>query len=338
MRRWLQTKLHPAWFQGYRARPPYFEGWYFKLIDASEQNRYAIIPGIFFGQADSHAFVQVLDGVTGEVTYHRYPVEAFQAAADSFDVRVGPNRFTLEQIELQIESAERAVSGALHFTGLTPWPVTLISPGIMGWYAWVPQMECYHGVLSFDHQIGGTLTVDGQTVDFNSGRGYIEKDWGRSFPAAWVWMQANHFETAGTSLTASIAIIPWLGRTFPGFIIGLWHEHRLHRFATYTGARVEKLTVEDNRVGWIVRNRHHRLEIEAHRDSDFQTGVLRGPTGLDMGGRVPESLQAQISVRLSTASGNDTIFEGAGRNAGLEIVGEVQCPPPSSSSARESAG
>jgi hypothetical protein len=324
MRRWLQTKLHPAWFQGHRAQPPYFEGWYFKLIDASEQHRYAIIPGIFLGQADSHAFVQVLDGVTGEATYHRYPVDAFQAAASCFDVRVGPNSFTLEQIELQTESAERAVSGVLQFTGLTPWPVTLISPGIMGWYAWVPRMECYHGVLSFDHRIGGTLTVDGQAIDFNSGRGYIEKDWGRSFPAAWVWMQTNHFETSGTSLTASIAIIPWLGRTFPGFIIGLWHERRLYRFATYTGARVEKLITEDNGVGWIVRDRHHRLEIEAHRDSSFQTGVLRGPTGLDMGGRVPESLQARISVRLSTASDNGTIFEGTGHNAGLEIVGELQ--------------
>jgi hypothetical protein len=76
-------------------------------------------------------------------------------------------------------------------------------------------------------------------------------------------------------------------------------------------------------VDWVVRDRYHRLEIEAHRDSGFQTGVLRGPTGIDMGGRVPESLQAQISARLSTASGNDTIFEGTGRNAGLEIVGEL---------------
>ena len=23
----------------------------------------------------------------------------------------------------------------------------------MGWYAWVPFMECYHGVLSLDHTI-----------------------------------------------------------------------------------------------------------------------------------------------------------------------------------------
>jgi tocopherol cyclase len=323
MRRWLQTRLHPAWYQGYRARPPYFEGWYFKLIDPTEQHRYAVIPGIFLGQDGSHAFVQVLDGVTGETTYHEYPADAFQAAEDRFDVRVGPNRFTPEQIELQIASAERTVTGALRFAGPTPWPVTLLSPGVMGWYAWVPWMECYHGVLSFDHEIRGGLTVDGQAIDFNAGRSYIEKDWGRSFPSAWVWTQTNHFGTLGTSLTASIAVIPWLGNSFLGFIIGLWHGGRLYRFATYTGARIEELTAEENRAGWVVRDRRHRLEVDARRDCGIQAGLLRGPTGLDMGGRVPESLQAQASVRLSTTS-NDVIFEGTGRNAGLEIVGELR--------------
>ncbi|MBN1978401.1 MAG: hypothetical protein JW918_13470 [Anaerolineae bacterium] len=323
MRRWLQTRLHPAWYQGYRARPPYFEGWYFKLIDPTEHHRYAVIPGVFLGRGNSHAFVQVLDGVTGETAYHEYPLEAFRAAEDRFDVRVGPNRFTPEQIELQIASAERAVTGVLRFGGLTPWPVTLLSPGIMGWYAWVPQMECYHGVLSFDHEIQGALTVDGQAIDFSAGRGYIEKDWGRSFPAAWVWIQTNHFERPGTSLTASIAVIPWMGSSFLGFIIGLWHERRLYRFATYTGARVEKLTAAENHVGWVVRDRRYRLEIEARREVGFRTGVLRGPTGMDMGGRVPESLQAQVSLRLSTVAGDSTIFEGVGRNAGLEIVGEL---------------
>ena len=323
MRRWLQTRLNPAWYQGYRARLPYFEGWYFKLVDPTEQHRYAIIPGAFLGQdpASSHAFVQVLDGVNGRATYHQYPVEAFRAAEDAFDVHVGPNDFALERIDLHIESPERTVTGELRFADPTPWPVTLLSPGIMGWYAWVPGMECYHGVLSFDHAIYGALTVDGRTIDMTGGRGYIEKDWGRSFPAAWVWMQTNHFARPGPSLTASIAIIPWMGRSFTGFIVGLWHAGMLYRFATYTGARVERLETKENHVDWVVRDRRHRLEMHAQRT---QAAVLRGPTGLDMGGRVPESLQATVEVRLSTTSGDGTIFEDTGRNAGLEVVGELQ--------------
>ena len=53
----------------------------------------------------------------------------------------------------------------------------------MGWFAWVPRMECYHGVLGFDHAVQGHIAVDGNTLDFNDGRGYIEKDWGYAFSA-----------------------------------------------------------------------------------------------------------------------------------------------------------
>jgi tocopherol cyclase len=66
----LRTSLHPAWYQGHRRKPPYFEGWYYKIVDRSEQHRYAIIPGVFRGneKAARHAFLQVLDGMTGQAT------------------------------------------------------------------------------------------------------------------------------------------------------------------------------------------------------------------------------------------------------------------------------
>jgi len=180
--------MHPEWYHGHGKRPPFFEGWYYKLVDASGEHRYAIIPGIFLSDdpEEHHAFVQVLDGVTGRATYHRYPPLSFHAARGEFDVRVGANRFTLESIKLDIESANQVIRGEVHFDGLTPWPVTLTSPGIMGWYSWVPFMECYHGVLSLDHTLRGGFTVDGQDIDWTGGRGYIEKDWGMSFPSAWI--------------------------------------------------------------------------------------------------------------------------------------------------------
>ncbi len=106
----------------------------------------------------------------------------------------------------------------------------------MGPYSFAPFMECYHGVLSFDHDMNGTLIMNGESVNFDGGRGYIEKDWGRAFPRAWVWGQSNHFDHPGTSITISVATIPWLRTSFRGFIIGLWHDRKLYRFATYTGA------------------------------------------------------------------------------------------------------
>ena len=108
-----------------------------------------------------------------------------------------------------------------------------------------------------------------------AGRGYIEKDWGQSFPSAWVWFQSNHFETPGTSLTASVAVIPFLGGAFRGFIVGLWHERRLYRFATYTGAEIETLDIQPDHVRWVIVDKEHRLELIARRAPG---AAILGPT------------------------------------------------------------
>jgi tocopherol cyclase len=317
--------FHPERYHGHGKRPPFFEGWYYKLVDAAEQYRYAVIPGIFLSDdpQKQHAFVQVLDGVTDRMTYYRYPANAFSAARDAFDICVGPNRFTARAISLRLSSPTQSLEGDMHFEGLTPWPISLSSPGIMGWYSWVPFMETYHGVLSLDHQIRGSFTTGDQTIDWTGGRGYIEKDWGASFPSAWIWMQTNHFGQPGISLTASVAMIPWLRGAFRGFIIGLWHTGVLYRFATYTGAQIEQLHVTNERVDWIVRDRTYRLEMVA---SHAPTELLHAPSRLDMGARAPETLNASVKVRLSRnePSGYATVFEGAGRYAGLEVAGQLE--------------
>jgi tocopherol cyclase len=326
----LRGIWRPELYHGRGKRPPFFEGWYFKLVDASEQRRFAVIPGIFIGRepSSSHAFLQTLDGVTGRTAFHRYPFDTFQAAHGKFDIRIGPNKFSATRVELEIDRPEGRMRGDLRFSGGSAWPVTLISPGIMGPYAFAPFMECYHGVLSFDHEISGWLSVDGETFDFTAGRGYIEKDWGRSFPRAWIWTQSNHFDQPGVCLTASVAIVPWLNGAFPGFIAGLWNGGELWRFATYTGAVLERLDLEDTHVTFSLSGRAgpkktpHRLEIIAWR---AKGGLLHSPERVAMMQRVLESLTARLDVRLTDVSGRQErlIFEGAGRHAGLEIVGPV---------------
>lgn len=316
----LQTTLNPAWYHGHERKAPFFEGWYYKIVDASGQNRFAIIPGVFLSQ-NPHAFVQVLDGRSGAAYYHEYKQSCFWAARDRFEVHIGANRFNQTQLHLYIERPTQTIEGELHFHDTTPWPVSWQAPGVMGWYAWVPTMECYHGVLSLDHAISGSLTIDGEMVDFNGGRGYMEKDWGQSFPSAWVWLQSNHFETPGTSLTGSIAVIPWRRSSFRGFTVGLWHEEQLYRFATYTGATTASLTVTDEQVQWTLRDKRHQLQIVAQRGAQSDFGLLKGPDTMEMGKRVAESLTAVLHVQLADISGGQErlLFEGSGRCAGLEV-------------------
>jgi hypothetical protein len=305
-------------YHGFDKQPPFFEGWYYKLVSADGRHKVAIIPGVILGQ-DAHAFVQVLDGADGTTAYHTFPLPDFQADPKRFALAISGNRFDGSRLSLDIDRPEGQLAGQVQLGSLHPWPVTLLSPGIMGWYAWVPRMECYHGVLSFDHSLQGRLSLNGRQMDFSGGHGYIEKDWGQSFPAAWVWFQSNHFGSLPACITASVAMIPWVGRAFRGFIAGLWLDGRLYRFATYTGARIESLQIFDDHVDVVLRDHRHRLSLSARR---IQGGLLRGPTRLDMGQRVLETLNATVTVRLETRQGG-RIFEGEGAHTGLEVMGDL---------------
>lgn len=318
MKSFVRTTLNPAMYHGFGKEPPYFEGWYFKLINETEDQRLAIIPGVILGE-NGHAFIQILNGVSGHSTYHTFPMADFWSSKERFELRIANSYFTNDRIALDLKDEQGLASGELRFDVLKPWPVRWFSPGIMGWYAWVPRMECYHGVLSFDHQIDGEILIDNVRYDFNGGRGYIEKDWGQSFPSAWVWYQTNHFDAPGTSLTASVAIIPWLKSSFRGFIVGFWHQEVLYRFATYTGAKIEHLAIGDHAIDWVISDSKFRLEMHAQQAAG---GVLLGPTKIEMGKRVDETLSATIDVRLSHKAGT-LIYQGTGNYGGLEVNGEL---------------
>jgi len=309
-------------YHGFGKRRRFFEGWYFKCVSPAGDAVYAVIPGVSLdANGQQHAFIQILDGLKRTSTYHRYDIDEFSSARDRFDIRIGANRFSLDHISLDV-AADVPVRGELRFSDVHPWPVRAFSPGIMGWYALVPAMECYHGVLSFNHRLDGTLSVAGRDIDFTDGKGYIEKDWGRSFPKAWVWTQTNHFNEPDACLTASVARIPWLGSSFTGHIIGLWLRGRLYRFATYTGAKVSRLEVSQDEVTLTVEDRRHALEIRCRRQ---EGAFLAAPREGEMTGRIVEAMTATVDVCLSAKirGGLTRVFTDAGHLASLEVAGDI---------------
>lgn len=318
----FRNVLRPAAFHGHGRSAPFFEGWYFKFSNADASRRFAVIPGVYDARdpAQSHCFIQLFDGSRRRAHYLRYPRDAFWAHPSRFEVRVGASSFSRGGIVLDIESSDARWSGAVSFEGVVPWPVTLATPGVMGPFAWLPFLECYHGVIGLDHTVRGQLDVGGESIDMSGGRGYTEKDWGRSFPASWIWAQCNHFERPGTSLTASIAMIPNLGRVFPGYLVGLWHDGQLHQFTTYRRGAVESLEVDDAAVHWCLRNARHRLSMTFHR---APTTMLPGPTIEGMQREVHETLDARVEFSLHRRSDGRLVASGRGEHGGLEIQGEI---------------
>ncbi len=316
--RYRQRALwNPDMYHGWGRNRRYFEGWYIKLVDATEQHALAVIPGISYGiDGKNHAFIQVLDGKRCTASYHEFPIEAFVPSPKHFEVHLSNNYFSSCQVRLDLPE----LNGELHFHQPYPWPRTLGAPGIMGWYAFVPFMECYHGVVSMHHNIEGTLyNANGVATDFGGGIGYMEKDWGRSFPSAWIWMQSNHFDAdKRTSLMVSVADIPWVRSRFTGFISGFLLEDRLFRFATYTGAKLQ-VELGAQEIFVTLKQQHLVMEVLA---TQAEGAALVSPIQGNMTGKVNESIRAQLQVRLR--ENGQLLYEGVGRNAGLEVAGAVE--------------
>ena len=313
----LRALFNPELYHGRGKKKRFFEGWYFKIVNADESKAFAIIPGIAMDSiGNKQAFIQVLDGKKGTAEYIKFPSTEFLSDDRQFNVQISNNHFTKTEISLNLPT----INGNLSFKELTPWPSTWYSPGIMGPYSFAPFMECYHGILSMDHTIEGILNIQGEPIDFTGGRGYMEKDWGHSFPDAYFWMQSNHFSSPNISLKCSVANIPWMGHSFVGFIAGVAMNNRIVEFTTYNGSKLIKSHADKSKVFIVLENKKHRLEITANRD---RSTSLASPIGGLMDGKIEESMTSKIHVKLFDKKMNAVMLDDIGRSAGLEVAGQI---------------
>lgn len=333
----LRKLFYPEIFQGKYKKSKYFEGWYYKLIDETMEHAIAIIPGIAIGKnrEDAHAFIQVLYNGR-QVAYYRYPFRDFRYHRKKFAIKIGQNYFSKSRLYLKIgdesmqgntarqnhkgrDSDALKLSGSLCFRDIISLPKSLFLPGIMGPFTYIPYMECYHGIINIHHRICGKLKVEDRVVDFTGGYGYIEKDWGRSFPKSWVWVQSNHFDNRDATIMLSAARIPWLGGSFLGFLSFLRLGDELYLFATYTGAKLIRLAYVQGCLRASIRDRKYRLELWVTQAQGG--GELKAPSMGRMERTIIESIHSVIRVHLYRRSG-ELIYEGTGRNAGFELVKE----------------
>ena len=182
---------------------PYFEGWYFKCR-TKDGKTIALIPAIHkVGNGQRSASLQVI--AEAGTWWLEYPEAEFHAVRQPLRVSLGPNTFSEEGIFLQVERSGLSLHGNLRHGHLTP-----LQSDIMGPFRFISELECTHGVVSMGHRLDGTLTLNGKTLDFSGGLGYIETDRGRSFPDKYLWTQCNWVKPETTGLMLAVATIPIL--------------------------------------------------------------------------------------------------------------------------------
>jgi len=321
---WLNKIIHPLLFQGNNKRKGYFEGWYYKQISNDEKKVISFIPGISLFNNDVHCFIQYIvvsldnDNLkTIKTGYVKYPRKDFKFNNNPFMIQIGENIFTESLISIKIFDGDLHIEGTLKLGSFTPIKKSILSPNIMGCFAYIPIMECYHGIVSMNHIVNGVLKINNEEIDINNGKGYIEKDWGTSFPKKYIWIQCNSFKNKKTSIFCSIADIPFSKKSFLGFICNLLIDGKEYRFATYNNSKLKIESITSGKILILLENSKEKLRIEANLN---ETGELIAPDQGKMQKIIKEEVLGEVKIYLYNKK-NRTIYEDTSCMAGIEIVG-----------------
>lgn len=301
----------PERYHGTEKSRPYFEGWYFK--QASPQGAFAVIPGLFRGAnpSEDFAFIQVIFSSPSKSYFVRYPEETFSCDTHVFELRIAESYFSLDALRLDMK--EIGLKASLDYSGHIPLKKSMLCPSVMGPFAYLPGMQCNHGVLSLHHSVSGEVLCEERILRFDGADGYIEKDWGCAFPENWVWMQCGNAEA---SLMMAVASIPLGIVHFSGLICVLRIQEKQYRFATYNGARMLGLYEKSGLVTAEVGRGRHRLRVTARSE---QFGSLKAPVKTGMDRVIRESIDTVCDITLYRDE--QMLYSGHFEHGGLEMHG-----------------
>jgi len=301
--------------QGSTHKKEYFEGWYFKQVNLKHDVTISFIFGYSTNKLNPHSFIQIIRTNPLKTYYIHYPLNSFIAIDNGY--KIGDTFFSINELKLNIIDKDIQCVGNINFKDLSELVGNnLFMPNIMGPFSYIPNMECNHGVVSMRHSVNGEITLNNEIFKYSDDIGYIEKDWGTSFPNRYIWLQGNHFIKQESSFMLSLANIPFLRLNFEGLIASLNVGGKSYRFATYTGAFKQSLVKNESGFILTIRRGFYKLFINVHIDE--QADLVSPQNGLMMN-TIKEGLGGQITLTLYHF--DKQVWTGTSQHCGVEIEG-----------------
>lgn len=249
------------------------------------------------GEGGRSAFIQV---ITHKESWNiPFPFSEFTASGGKFSVTIGTNTFSENGVWVDINQNGLLIKGRISYGRFTP-----LRYDIMGPFSVLPFLECHHAIHSLRHTLKGGLQVNNTLYDFSGGQGYIEQDWGESFPKKYIWLQTNDLpddpphlppgnsEPPGKGcLFLSIADIPFMGRNFTGCICIVYVGRKEYRLATYLGVKI----IQASEKSIILLQGRYTLVIDIQ---ESQAMNLNAPLRGVMSRLIQESESCRAHIRF----------------------------------------
>ena len=142
----------------------YFEGWYFKHVSSNSQ--IAFIPGINIENGNKSAFIQI---ITKDKSYFvNYSIDEFKYDDKSFNIRIGNSIFERKSIHLDIkdEKTGLTIAGDIKYSDAINIHTSFLNPNIMGFFSYLPFMECNHAVITMRNRVDGFIKINNSEIVF----------------------------------------------------------------------------------------------------------------------------------------------------------------------------
>ena len=314
-------KINPDLYHGHDQYTNFFEGWYFKIVDATGRYSLDFIPGISRTEdaKKHHSFIQVIDLVNHSYHYCKYSVDDFYSNNRHLKVNIGLNEFSFHKIYVDFEKFH----GLLYLGPPKKWPHTKRSPNMMRLLNYIPFLESHSHVCAIDGNIEeGHLKIGNQIIDFSNGKYYIEKNWRKSHPTPRIGIQSNYFEDGRATLTCSLEIIPLpIIKEFLGFEIGVTVDQKFYSFTTANHSKLNisffdrdiLLCVTKDNVQLILKTKSKSEDfIDCQELNHQNTSFL-----------YEAILNAEVELTLLNKKNNTLIYHGIGKACGIKYRGDL---------------
>jgi tocopherol cyclase len=198
----------------------------------------------------------------------------------------------------QPQQPQQATAGLLSYLPIFEpgWQILMAHGLAMGWIEW-----------------------QGKRYEFTNAPAYSEKNWGRSFPEKWFWVNCNSFdETVGLAVTAGGGRRKVLWTTEEVGMIGIHYRDSFYEFVPWNSQMSWQIQPWGE---WQIQARNQDFQVELVGTTDLPGTMVSTPTeqGLVMCCR--DTLKGLLSIDLRTLQGKQ-IIKTSSNVAGLEVGGD----------------
>lgn len=334
----------------WRSEPSFFEGWYYRLTLPAENTTLAFMYSIqdpAGGTPYSGGMAQIL-GPNEQYFCRSFPdVQQFWAWREALGhghwrnpkLAGGATYLDPDQFEQQaIEGYQ--VNANLH-QGLLKNPSAgdtirwryMIEPrdgwgdrdgnqqATAGWLSHFPIFEPGWQILMAHGLATGWISMAGKQYNFTQAPAYSEKNWGKSFPQRWFWLNCNAFDTdADVAITAGGGRRQVLGWMESVGMVGLHYQGKFYEFAPWNS----QVSWSVSPWGyWSMQGKSDRFSIEVQGHTDKPGTWVRTPTATGLEFICRDTTQGHLAIQLWDIRGSRSkvLLNATSQLACLEVGG-----------------